>query len=115
MDNKPGANQMVAIRALQNSPADGYTLYLATGSSLVQNPGLRKDLGYDPLKDFTLISLVDTVPGVIITNPSLPVRSVGELIAYAKANPGKLNYASAGLGSARISLSRCSSARQEQR
>jgi tripartite-type tricarboxylate transporter receptor subunit TctC len=100
VDNRPGANQMTAIRALQNSPPDGYTLYLATGSSLVQNPGLRKDLGYDPLKDFTLIALVDTVPGVIITNPSLPVRSVGELVAYAKANSGKLNYASAGLGSA---------------
>jgi tripartite-type tricarboxylate transporter receptor subunit TctC len=99
VDIKPGAAQMVAIRALQNSPPDGYTLYLATGSSLVHNPGLRKDLGYDPLKDFTLISMVDTVPAVIITNPSLPVRSMGELIAYLKANPGKLNYASAGLGS----------------
>ena len=100
VDNRPGGNQMTAIRALQNSAADGYTLYLATGSSLVQNPGLRKDLGYDPLKDFTLIAMVDTVPGVIITNPRLPVRSVSELIAYAKVNAGKLNYASAGSGSA---------------
>lgn len=100
VENRPGGNQMTAIRALQNSPPDGYTLYLATGSSLVQNPGLRKDLGYDPLKDFTLIAMVDTVPGVIITSPSVPARSVDELIAYAKVNPGKLNYASAGSGSA---------------
>ncbi|HSV59530.1 MAG TPA: tripartite tricarboxylate transporter substrate binding protein [Variovorax sp.] len=100
IDNKPGGNQMAAIRALQASAPDGYTLYAATKSSLTQNPGLRKDIGYDPLKDFSLIGLATTVPGLMFVNTELPVRSIDELVAYAKAHPGKLNYASAGVGSA---------------
>jgi tripartite-type tricarboxylate transporter receptor subunit TctC len=66
----------------------------------VQNPALRSDMGYDPLKDFTPIGLVVTYPGVIFVAPSLPVRTVKELVAYAQANPGKLNYGSGGTGSA---------------
>jgi tripartite-type tricarboxylate transporter receptor subunit TctC len=100
VDNKPGGNQMTAIRALQLAPADGHTLYAGTGSSLIQNPALRKDLDYDPLKDFTLIGIAAYNPGVIFIDPKLPIRSIGELVAYAKANPGKLNYGSAGVGSA---------------
>ena len=72
VDNRPGANQMVAIRALQNSLLTDIR-FTCDRQPLVQDPGLRKHSGYDPLKDFTLIGMVDTVPGVIITNPSLPV------------------------------------------
>lgn len=100
IENKPGGNQMTAIRALQAASPDGYTLYAATKSSLTQNPALRKDLGYDPLRDFSLIGLAATVPGLMFVNTDLPVRSIEDLVAYAKTRPGKLNYASAGVGSA---------------
>jgi tripartite-type tricarboxylate transporter receptor subunit TctC len=100
VENKPGGNQMLAIRTLMSSPPDGSTLYLATGSSLVQNPALRKGLGYDPLKDFTLIGLLATLTGVVFTDPKLPVHSIKELVAYANAHPDKANYGSAGVGSA---------------
>jgi tripartite-type tricarboxylate transporter receptor subunit TctC len=100
VDNKPGANQMVAIRLLLQSPPDGYTLYAASKSSLVQNPALRKEVEYDPLKDFSLVGIAATIPAVIFVNVDLPVHSMKELVAYAMANPGKLNYGSAGVGSA---------------
>ena len=100
VDNKPGAGQMVAINAVKSAPPDGYTLYLGSGSALSQAPGVRKDLGYDPLKDFSLIALVATVPGVIVVSPDLPVRSVRDLVTYAQAHPAQLNYASSGIGSA---------------
>ncbi|MDO9437248.1 tripartite tricarboxylate transporter substrate binding protein [Hydrogenophaga sp.] len=100
IENRPGANQVTAIRALMASPPDGYTLYAATGSALTQNPALRKDLPYDPLKDFSYIGMAATNPGVIFVSNDLPVHSLPELFAYAKANPGKLNYGSAGLGTA---------------
>lgn len=100
VENKPGASQLLAIRPLMAAPADGYTLVLTSGSALAQGPGIRKDLPYDPLKDFSLVSMMATQPGVFLVNPSLPVRTMPELIAYAKANPGKLNFGSAGLGAA---------------
>ena len=100
VDNKPGAGQMVAINAVRVAPPDGYTLYLGTGSALSQGPGVRKDLPYDPLKDFSLIALVATVPGVIVVSADLPVRSVRDLVTYAQANPAQLNYGSSGIGSA---------------
>jgi tripartite-type tricarboxylate transporter receptor subunit TctC len=100
VENKPGASQLLAIQPMLNSPADGHTLFLGTGSSLAQGPGVRTDLKYDPLKDFSLVGMVATAPGVFFVNPSLPVHSMRELIAYAKANPGKLNYGSAGVGAA---------------
>jgi tripartite-type tricarboxylate transporter receptor subunit TctC len=100
IENKPGANQITAIRALMAAPPDGYTLYAATGSSLIQNPALRPGLPYDPLKDFTLVGMGVTNPGVIFVSPTLPIRNIKDLVAYGKANPGKLNYGSAGLGTA---------------
>jgi tripartite-type tricarboxylate transporter receptor subunit TctC len=100
IENKPGGNQVTGIRALMSSPPDGYTLYAATGSSLVQNPALRSGLPYDPLKDFTLLGVCLTNPGVVFVSPDLPVRTIGELVAWAAANPGKLNFGSAGLGTA---------------
>lgn len=100
IENKPGASQLLAIRPVMAAPPDGYTLFLGTGSGLAQGPGVRKDLPYDPMKDFTHVAMVATAPGVFFVNPSLPVRTLRELIDYAKANPGKLNYGSAGVGSA---------------
>lgn len=100
IENKPGANQITAIRALMASPPDGYTLYSATASSLIQNPILRKGLPYDPLKDFTLLGLAVLNPGVIFVGNDLPIHTIKELVTYANANPGKLNYGSAGLGTA---------------
>ena len=100
IDNKPGANQLVAINALKNARPNGYTLYVATGSSLAQNPALRRDLGYDPLKDFALIGMEGTIPGVVFVSNELPVHSIGELVAYAAAHPNTLNYGSAGQGTA---------------
>lgn len=99
IENKPGANQLVAIRELKMSSADGYTLYLATGSALTQVPAVRSDLGYDPSKDFTPIGLIGTQAGIFVANPSLPVKSMDELVSYAKAHPGQISFESSGLGS----------------
>lgn len=99
-ENKPGAGQLVAINSLKAAAPDGYTLYIGTGSSLSQAPGVRADLPYDPLKDFTLVSLVATIPGVLVVSPSLPVHTVRDLVKYSRANPDKLNYGSSGVGSA---------------
>jgi tripartite-type tricarboxylate transporter receptor subunit TctC len=100
VENKPGGNQTIAIQTLLSRPADGYTLYVGSGSSLVQYPALRKDLPYHPLEDFALVSLLALQPGVLSIGPTAPWRTVAELVAYAKANPGKLNYGSQGIGSA---------------
>jgi tripartite-type tricarboxylate transporter receptor subunit TctC len=99
VENKAGASELMAIRTLMQSPPDGYTLWLAAGSSLTMGPAIRKDLPYEPSRDFTQIGLVATAPGVFFVHPSVPVRTMAELIAYAKENPGKLNYGSAGVGS----------------
>ena len=100
IENKPGGNQSLAIQIVRQAKPDGYTLYGASGSALVQNPGIRNDLPYDPLKDFTLIGLVATIPALIVVNNDLPVRSIKELVSYAAAHPGDVNYASAGVGTA---------------
>lgn len=100
VENKPGAAQILAVKTLMAAPPDGHTLYLGTGSSLAQGPGMRTDLPYDPLKDFSLIGLVATTPGVIIVDPNLPINSVKELLEYSKSHPGKLSYGSAGVGTA---------------
>ncbi|MCY0853518.1 Bug family tripartite tricarboxylate transporter substrate binding protein [Cupriavidus sp. D39] len=100
VDNKPGASQLLAIRPMLAAQPDGLTLTLAGGSALSQGPGVRKDLPYDPLKDFSLIGMIATAPGVFFVHPSIPASSMRDLIVYAKGNPGKLNYGSAGVGSA---------------
>lgn len=100
MDNKPGGAQVAAIQAVRMAPADGYTLYVGTGSSMAQGPGLRKDARHDPLRDFSLVGYLATAPGALIVNSELPFLTVGHLIAYAKANPGKLSFGSSGVGSA---------------
>ncbi|MGT2509256.1 Bug family tripartite tricarboxylate transporter substrate binding protein [Cupriavidus basilensis] len=101
VENKPGAGQIVAIKSLMAAPADGYTLYMGTGSALSQTPGVQRGtLSYDPLKDFSMVGLVAAAPGVIVVNRDLPVRALRDLAAYSKANPTKLNFGSSGMGSA---------------
>lgn len=100
VENRPGANQIVGIQQLKSRPADGYTLYTGTGSSLAQNPGIRKDLPYDPQKDFEPVAMLGVQAGVISVAPGSPAKTLKELIDYAKRNPGKLNFGSQGVGSA---------------
>ena len=98
VDNKPGANTIVATEYVKSQPADGYTLLFVSASFAI-NPSLHK-LSYDIEKDFSPVALVAIVPLLLITHPSTPVKTVSDLIALAKAQPGKLNYASFGIGSA---------------
>ena len=99
IDNKAGASGMVGAEAVAKAPPDGYTLLLGNIASLAINVGIYPKMPYDPLKDFTPIVRTVDVNYVLVVHPSVPVKSVPELIAYAKANPGKLSYGSAGSGS----------------
>jgi tripartite-type tricarboxylate transporter receptor subunit TctC len=100
IENKPGAGGLVGTEYAQAAPADGYTL-LSVSPSHVINPALHAHKKtYDPLKDFEPITVMANTHQVIVAHPSVPVNTLRELIAYAKANPGKLNYGSAGTGSA---------------
>jgi tripartite-type tricarboxylate transporter receptor subunit TctC len=98
MDNRPGAGTMLASELLAKSPPDGYTLLMATNSHAI-NAGLHKNLRYDPINDFTPVTLVASIPYLVVIHPSVPARSVKELIALAKQRPGELLAASAGTGS----------------
>jgi tripartite-type tricarboxylate transporter receptor subunit TctC len=98
VDNRPGAAGTIGAGIVAKSPPDGYTLLLAS-SSFTSNAVLEKNGAYDPLRDFAPITNVASAPFLLVVRPSLPVSSVGDLIAYAKANRGKLNYASSGVGS----------------
>jgi tripartite-type tricarboxylate transporter receptor subunit TctC len=99
VDNRAGANGGIGSELAAKSPADGYTLLVGNMTPIAANPSLYSKLGYDSLRDFAGISLVAAGPNVLVVNPGLPVKSVQELIAYAKANPGKLNFGSGGAGS----------------
>ena len=94
VENKPGADGIVAARAVATAAPDGYTLLPSTNSQMTINPIVVRDLSYDPLRDFAPIAMYMRVPMILVVNASLPVNSVAELIAYAKANPGLLNYGS---------------------
>lgn len=100
VENMPGANGSLAGGNVARSQPDGYTLMLAVDSNLVINPSLYHTLTYDPFKDFAPIAIVARLNMVLVANPKIPANSVKELIAYAKANPNKLNYAEIGIGSA---------------
>jgi tripartite-type tricarboxylate transporter receptor subunit TctC len=98
VDNRPGGNYAVGAQAVAKSPPDGLTLLVAPDSTVTANPNLFSKLPYDPLKDLTPISVLCRITPVLVINPSLPVHSVQELIALAKAKPGSLNYGSYGIG-----------------
>ncbi|MBU0748831.1 MAG: tripartite tricarboxylate transporter substrate binding protein [Gammaproteobacteria bacterium] len=98
VDNKPGAGGTLGTAEAAKAPADGYTLLLTTSSTHAISPHLMPKLAYDPRKDFVPVAHVADAPSVLLVTNSLPVKTVGELMAYAKANPGKLNYATSGNG-----------------
>ena len=97
VENKPGAGNMIGIESVARSPGDGYTL-LVTASTLALNSVLYKKVPYDPVRDFAPITLAATAPNVLVVNPALPVRSLAEFIALAKAKPGALSYGTPGIG-----------------
>src|SRR5712691_5896929 len=98
IDNKPGANSIIAAEHVAKSAPDGYALLVNATGGMSVNPVLYTKLPYDSLKDFVPISMVGVFPLVLVVHPSVPVSSVRELIAYAKANPGKLNYSAGSTG-----------------
>ena len=99
VENKPGAGTTLGAEQVARSEPDGYTLLMATSTTLAINKTLYKKLPYDPVKDFTPIALLAGVPFALIINPTLPPKTLGEFIAYAKSKPGELAYGSAGNGS----------------
>ena len=98
VDNRPGAGGTIGAEAAARAPADGYTMFLAGVATHGINPNLRKKLPYDALKDFEAVSLIASAPLLVVIHPSLPVKSVKDLVAVAKSRPGQINYASNGAG-----------------
>ena len=98
VENRPGARGFIGIEAAARAPADGHTLLLASIGAIAINPVLYPKVPYDVFRDFAPVSLLVTVPIVVVVNPGVPVRTVPELIDYARRNPGKLAYGSAGSG-----------------
>jgi tripartite-type tricarboxylate transporter receptor subunit TctC len=99
VDNRPGAGGTVGTKAVAKSDPDGYTILLGYTGTLAIGPSLYKNVGYDPRKDFAPIGMIGNAPSALAVHPSFPAKSVSELIAYAEANPGKVNFGSAGVGS----------------
>ncbi|HVO89531.1 MAG TPA: tripartite tricarboxylate transporter substrate binding protein [Casimicrobiaceae bacterium] len=99
IDNRAGAGGVVGAEAAAKAAPDGYTLFLGGVGSHAINPNLHADLPYDPIRDFAPVSLLASAPLILVVHPSVPAHSVQELIAFARAQPGKLNYASNGNGS----------------
>ena len=99
VENRPGAGSNVASNIAAKAAADGYTLLLCQTASHAINPALYRTLPYDHVRDFAPVSLIGTTANVLVVNTSVPAKSVGEFIAYAKANPDKILYGSAGVGS----------------
>lgn len=99
IDNKGGAGGAIGSTFVAKAKPDGYTLVVTSQSSHVANPSFSPNLPYDAIKDFAPITLIERLPNVLLINPSLPAKNMAEFVAYAKKNPGKLNYASSGNGS----------------
>ena len=99
VENRAGASGNIGMAYVAQQPADGYTFALAPAGNLTVNPTLFKNMPFDTAKDFTPVTLLANVPNVLVVHPSVPVKTFPELIAYAKANPGKLAFASPGPGS----------------
>ena len=99
VDNRPGAGGRIGSTAVAKAPPDGYTLLLGAPGTLVTNPVFHDDIEYQPLRDFVYTSMISLVASALIVHPSMPVRSVNEMIAFAKARPGDVLMGSAGQGS----------------
>lgn len=99
IENKPGAAGSIAAAYVQNAKPDGYTVFIATVSSHGMNPALYNKLNYDPIKGFTPVSMLASIPLVLVTDPKLKYKSVSDLVDAAKSKPGVLNYSSSGNGS----------------
>jgi len=100
VENKPGAGSSIAAEAVAKGPADGYTILIASPSSILVNPLLSPKAGFQPLKDLVPVSKVSSSPLILAVNPGLGVTNLRELIKYLKDNPGKVNFATSGNGSA---------------
>ena len=100
IDNRPGAGSSIAAEYVAKSPADGYTLLIASPSSILVNPLISPRAGFEPMRDLAPVTKVTASPLVVAVNPAVGLNSLAELIAYAKKNPGRLNFASSGNGSA---------------
>jgi tripartite-type tricarboxylate transporter receptor subunit TctC len=100
IENKPGAGGNIAAGFVAHAPADGYTLLMGNNSILATNAALYRDPGFDAIKDFAPIGLIGTQPNILVVNNSLPVHSVSDLIKLAQTEPGQLNFASSGIGTA---------------
>jgi len=100
VDNRPGAGGTVGTKAVAKSAPDGYTILLGYTGTLAIGPSLYKNVGYDARKDFAPIGMIGNAPNSLVVHPSFPANTLAELIAYAKANPGKVNFGSAGAGTA---------------
>ncbi len=98
VDNRPGANGVISMQILKNSEPDGHSVGMSHIGSLVISPAIQ-NTGYDPLQDFTHIGMLVTLQNILITHPSVPAKNIAEFIAYAKSQPGKINYATSGIGS----------------
>lgn len=98
VDNRAGAGGTIGTNDVAKAKPDGYTILFGTTAGMIINPLLKKEMPYDPIADFAPVSLLATTPQILVVNPSLPIKTTKELIEYAKQHPGKLNYASVGIG-----------------
>src|SRR5216117_2223098 len=97
VDNRPGSGNILAGQAAARSTPDGYNFFCATAATLVSNPHTFKSLPYDPARDFVPVAMIAKGPFFVLVHPSVPVKTLAELVAYDKANPGKLAWATDGL------------------